>query len=274
MKKFLPFIFIALVVVGLALAGYFFFIKGGQPSATAPRPTPLEPVNTIDVKDRPYVTLAPTVGGKHPQGREVTLTLTATALNSKSVEYELEYQAGSLLQGVFGRIDLAEETLPVSKDLLLGSCSAGGKCSYHEDVTGGTLTLRFRGGDQDFALKGEWNFQNMADREGKFSSRDGKFQLDTGKTGLPSAAIVLIAQTMGLPAAVEGDILSGPYGVFTNNHKLKGPAQLTMRLSEDVTTAKLLGFTGKTWKEYKSQVSDKTLTATVDTLTTFLAVSQ
>ena len=183
------------------------------PPSSTPK-TNNEPVNTVDIKDRPYVTLAPTVGGRHPLGQEVTLTIHSVTLGSTLVEYELEYQAGTLIQGAFGTIDLNKETPPVNKDLLFGSCSTGGKCAYHKDVTGGTLILRFKGGSQNFALKGEWNVQNMSERAGKFSSRDAKFQLEVAKAGLPANSLIVIAQTMGLPKPVEGEIVAGPYRAF------------------------------------------------------------
>ncbi len=271
MKKFLPFL-IAIAV--LILGAIFWFSRNRSAPPSTQKSTSTEPVNTIDVKDRPYVTLVPTVAGKHPPGREVTLTLSSNALNSKTVDYELEYQAGTSIQAAIGTIDLTKDQPPTTKDLLLGSCSAGGKCAYHDNVTGGSLTLRFQGGTTPkFNLKGEWNLQTMADRDGQFSSRDAKFQLDVGKSGLPASAIVIIAQTMGLPQPVTGEILAGPYGIFTNGQKLKGPAELTLRLTQPSSTVKLLGWDGKAWKEYKSSVSDKTLTATIDKLTTFIAIS-
>src|SRR3990167_7164244 len=254
-----------LVLILLSLTGC---TKKPPPSST-PK-TNNEPVNTIDVKDRPYVTLAPTIGGRHPLGQEVTLTIHTVTLGATSVEYELEYQAGTLLQGAFGTIDLTKDQPPVNKDLLFGSCSTGGKCAYHKDVSGGNLTLRFKGGSQNFNLKSEWNLQKMADRQGKFSSRDGKFQLEVGKTGLQNNTFLVMIQTMGLPKSVGGEILAGPYGIFTNNHQLSGTAQLTLRLNQDASSAKLLGWDGQAWKEYKSTLADKTLTATVDKLTTFI----
>jgi hypothetical protein len=258
-----------LILILLSLTGC---TKKPLPSSA---PKTNEPVNTVDIKDRPYVTLAPTVGGRHPLGQEVTLTIHTVTLGATSVEYELEYQAGTLLQGTFGTIDLTKDKPPVSKDLLFGSCSTGGKCAYHKDVSGGSLTLRFKGGSQNFNLKSEWNLQTMSDRQGKFSSRDGKFQLEVGKTGLLNNTFLVMIQTMGLPRppAGGGEILAGPYGIFTNNVKLSGTAQLTLRLNQDASSAKLLGWDGQAWKEYKASLTDKTLTATIDKLTTFIVTS-
>ena len=83
MKKFLPLIIIiAVLLIG---AGLFFVFKPSSGSLK-PTPKPNEPVNTIDVKDRPYITLSPTVAGKHPLGREVTFTLNSTPLASQTLD--------------------------------------------------------------------------------------------------------------------------------------------------------------------------------------------
>lgn len=262
-----------LVVVALLIGGFVLWARPRSSTPSSKGSSFTEPVNQIDLKDRPYVSLAPTLGSRHPQGKEVTLTISRTALDSTAVEYELEYQAGSLIQGVFGRIDFTKDKPPVSKNLLLGSCSAGGKCSYHENVTGGSLTLRWRGGKENFALKGEWNLEQMGERRGKFSSRDAKFQLEVPSAGLPGSALLIIIQTMGLPGEVAGQVVAGPYAVFTLGSKLAGSAQLSLRLNQEASSVQLLGWNGTAWHEYKAQVSGKTLTAAVDRLTTFVAVS-
>ena len=224
------------------------------------------------MSDRPYVTLAPTVA-RHPAGTEVEITIHTVTLGSTEAEYELEYQAGSLLQGVFGSVDFSLDKPPVSKVLLLGTCSAGGKCDYNKDVSGGTLLLRLTGGEQKFAVKGEWTYQLMSERDGKFSARDSKFRVDVGEKGLSANTYVIVMQPMGLPEPVEGEIIGGPYYISAGEKASIKSAELTLRLSQEVETATLLGWTGKSWKEYDSAVEDKTLTAEIDSFTTFVAIS-
>ncbi len=270
-----PVILIGLVIVLIIFGvGIFLLVKSVlTPKSTTP-PKALEAVNTVPVENRPYVTLSPTSQGKHPQGTEVEITVHNTTLASTKAEYELEYQAGTLLQGAFGSLDFTKEAPPVSKVLLLGTCSAGGKCDYNKDVTGGTLLVRLSGGEQKFAVKGEWSYQLMSEREGKFASRDSKFRVDVGTKGLPAGSWVVLIQTMGLPQAVpdKSPVVAGPYFVSAGTDQIKS-AELEWRLSEDNAAVKLLGWTGSSWKEYKSAFKDKTLTATIDKLGTFVVVS-
>lgn len=269
MKKYLPYIIIALIVIA-AGTGIFFFIKSQSPKPKAGLKPP-EAINTVPVTDRPYVTLAPTSAGKHPLGTEVAVTVHNTTLGATKAEYELEYQSGSLLQGAFGSLDLTMEKPPVTKVLLLGTCSAGGKCDYNKEVTGGTLLLRLTG-QQKFAVKGEWSYQLMSERGGKFSSRDSKFRLDIGPKGLPASTYVILMQPMGLPAPVAGTLIAGPYHAASGEAASPKSIELSLRLTDPPAPVKLLGWAGNSWKEYKSTVADSTLTATVDRLTTFVVV--
>lgn len=232
---------------------------------TAPR---VEPVNQLPIKERPFTSIIP-----RADGREVMIVV--DHLNSASeVEYELEYQAGKLLQGAFGKIDFSKEEAPVQRNILLGSCSAGGKCSYHEDVNGGTLLLRYLDGEV-VALKGEWNFQLMSQQQGRFTSRDAKFTFDVGKNGLSARTFVIVAQTMGLPGPVDGEIIGGPYivtlpkGIYPRTKEIS----LTMHTNTTDPNLKLLGWTEAGWIEYEVKQSGKTLEASVDQPTTFVAIT-
>ena len=273
MKKYLPVIIIVVVILIVGGIAAFFLLSSNK-SQPESRKKITEPVNIVPVSDRPYTTLSPTSKGKHPAGTEVEITVHNPTLGATEAEYELEYQAGSLLQGAFGSIDFTIDKPPASKVILLGTCSAGGKCDYNKDVSGGTLLLRLSGGEQTFAVKGEWTYQLMSKREGRFSSRDSKFRVDVGKKGLPASTYVIVIQTMGLPAPVEGALIGGPYHITAGENKSIKTAELTLRLSEDVEAATLLGWTGSSWKQYQSTVTDKTLTATIDRLTTFVAISE
>jgi hypothetical protein len=109
-----------------------------------------EPINVISQSDRPYIQLIPM-----SSGRNITISMIELKKPATSVEYELEYQAGELLQGAFGSIELG--SLPANKDILFGSCSAGGACTYHTDVRGGTLLTKYSG-PENYALKQEWKY--------------------------------------------------------------------------------------------------------------------
>jgi hypothetical protein len=263
-KKYL----ILLALSSLTLAGCGGKKTAEKPAASA-KPAPInEPVNVIDLKERPFVQLSP-----RADGREIKVTLNDLKKDATSLEYELEYQAGTTLQGAFGSIDLTKDKPPTSKEVLLGSCSAGGKCTYNEGVTGGSITLKFRG-PQNYVLKDEWRFQDAKKAKGEFSSQDAKFQVKAGKT-LDASGFVITMQTSGLPKAIDGTVLSGPYGIFVSKEPAaNSKLQISMRLSEDTKTAKIYGWQENNWVAFDTKVADKTATATVPLLPVYIAVSQ
>jgi hypothetical protein len=239
-----------------------------KPAVSQPQ-TPVrkvEQINKLPLQDRPYVTLTP-----RSDGREVTLRLD-NVKDADRVEYELEYQAGSTIQGVFGTIDLAKEKLPVSKKLLFGSCSRG-KCRYDENVSGGSLTLRLEGGKETFVLKTDFNLQQMADQKGVFTTKDARAVLDVGSRGLPASTYLVTASTMGLPAPVESEVIAGPYAFLTAATLKLSQAKLTVKSKADLSQAKLLRWSGREWKKLKAEVSEGKISAPVSSLGTFVLVN-
>lgn len=238
---------------------------GKKQTPVVTRPKIEEPVNTVPIEERVYTTLGILKDGQKPLGKELNLTV-VDAKGAETIEYSLEYQAGTSVQGGVGTIFSNKEKAPYEVSILLGSCSAGGACSYHEGIKGGTLLLRFRGSPVG-NLKGEWSYY-APNNDGKYSSRDGKFQLDASdlKNGY-----TVISQTMGLPRATNGEILAGPYHM-DSTAKIKMDTSLTMRLNDETDKVKLLFWDGKSYKTIASKVDGKTLTATINSLGTYLAV--
>lgn len=245
----------SLLILGALIPMSAFILSGcfnrKKQNADAPAPSPIiqEKFNTIDITQRPYLTLVPT-----NNGRSVTLTLHKMGKAANKGEFEVEYQSGSLLQGFGGRLNI--EKLPDVQEYLLGSCSAGGKCSYSENVTGGALTLRFTA-DEKFALKNEWSFLENKEKSDTLTSRDAKFTLQ-GK-GVASVSHWTVLQTPGYPAAVEKP-LSLPYAVGALKAP-KGDLKVSIRLSEEATAATIMAWDGKAWKPLKTTVADKVASA-------------
>jgi len=254
----------------LLLTLYFllfsFFLSGclvKKVEKTAERPKIQETVNTVPVDKRPYSVLSFSDSGRFPVGRELKLEI-SDSKNATSIEYELEYQAGTLVQAGIGSINPKGEKLPLTRNILLGSCSAGGACSYNEDVKGGTLVLRFKGSDIG-SLKGEWNFYEPKN-DGKLASRDAKFQIEAPKL---KNSYVLISQTFGLPKQVGGEVISGPYHLETTADKT-GDMQLMMRLNEESASAVLWMWDGKELQKIPVEISGRNLTATISASGTYL----
>ncbi len=220
-----------------------------------------EPVNIIDVKERPYLYITPSSDNHY-----ISIKVADVKKEASNLDYELEYQSGSLLQGVFGSMDLNK--LPATTKQLLGSCSAGGACTYHTDVTGGYITTRFQG-NQAYALKSEWKYIENKEKETQLSSRDAKFQLSSDE--LSKVRLAIITNSPGYPEKLSGKLVSEVYALQTST-KLTGKGTLSIRTKETGDLA-ILGWNGQKWQEYKGKVEDKTVTAEVDLLELYLVVN-
>lgn len=263
-KKQIIVLAIIVGVIGLAIGGWLIWGKSKKTVDAQPTPTEkkriTEPVNVIEVAKRPYFRIEPLA-----DGRNIRLKVLHLNQPAASVDYELEYQSGSLLQGAYGLLDLA--TLPVSKEILLGSCSAGGACTYHTDVKGGTILTRFSGEDQNYALKSDWRFWENTSAEKMVSSRDAKFTLES--PSIAKQRYLIITNSPGYPSGVEGKVISEIYA-FAAPTTLTGEATLTIRANEENSQAEILGYDGQKWQNFSSTVNGKEVTATVSLMDLYL----
>lgn len=207
-------------------------------------------VNKEPVENRPFVRLLP-----RQDGKAIDFILIEDKKKAQDLEYEIEYNAGSLVQGAFGAID-SLSSLPVRKEILLGSCSTGGKCTYNKDVTGGNLTLRF--GAPDYTLKSEWSYKEGALKEKIFTSRDAKFTLDVSRAK-NSSNYILVHQAPGYPGALDGTVIAGPY-IVSPPESITGTVTASIRLPVDATDGTLMAWDGKAWSDWKGKISDKVIT--------------
>lgn len=240
----------------LVLDGGFFFLKkdkaNNETEVTKKKKLSL-PTNTISLEERPYVAIKPL-----SDGRNVEIEIYSLMKEADIMEYELEYQAGTLLQGAFGEINLAD--LPEKAKILFGSCSAGGACTFHEDVKGGSLLTRYVGGAEPYALKSDWKYIDNASRETAFSSKDAKFQVDG--TSLAKQRFIVIFNTPGYPKEIPGMAVSEIYSLETSG-SMTGEAELTIRANEE-GELKIAAWDGKEWMTYEGEVDGKMITAEVD----------
>lgn len=262
-KKVLPAV---IGIVLLVLVGGVFAVKNLNTTQTPTEETVLkkrkisEPVNVIELSQRPFIMVQP-----NSDGRNLTIVVDNLKKDASELDYELEYKSGSLQQGVFGSLSLA--TVPASVKQLMGSCSAGGACTYHEDVTGGSLVTRFMG-TENYALKTEWRYIDNAQKETQMGSTDAKFQLESEALGKVKLAI--IGDASGLPEEVEGTVVSAPYYLSTIP-AVSGTAQLTLRASEE-GDLKIMGWNGTEWTEFTGTVDGKSITAQVELMQAYVVV--
>lgn len=215
---------IVISLIGLiGLISLIVIKKNSTPTPTVEEEIVL-PINAIPVEERPFVTLTP-----DQSGRNLTLSLDNTAVK-EIVEYELVYQSGDKQEGAFGRLDLTRETLPVEKEILLGSQSGGGKITYHEGVTGGSLTFTYG----ETKLKEQFNFLRFDPADPVLTSPDGRFAISLTKTALVNDSVVVIMKTFGLPAVVglpaeSAKLLAGPY-TYQPSAAPKGAVSIEFKL--------------------------------------------
>ncbi|NCN87456.1 MAG: hypothetical protein GW941_01020 [Candidatus Pacebacteria bacterium] len=250
-KKIVPILIIALVLlVGGGIA--FSMMSNSKPTEeteTKKKKTVLEPKNIIELAMRPYVKLYPVSGGNH-----LNLEIVEVPKEASEVEYELEYQSGTLLQGFQEVLQL--DNLPASTQKLLGSQSAGGAITYHEDIKGGSLQLRFIG-PENYVLKQDWKYFENVDKETEFSSKDAKFQIES--EDLAINRLLLIYNTPGVPAGLEKELASDAYSI-TSSSPIDGIGTVIIR-ANDEGELMMMGYDGSSWVELDSTVEGKVVTA-------------
>ena len=273
MKKILFFILIA-ILLAAGFFGWKFLFKPASKEEEKPAPKPkVENINQLALEQRPYIIVEPKSKTRPSDlGHWLTVTIDRTEAYER-VEYDVEYQTGSLIQGFMHSIDFSKEPTPVSKEGFFGSESKG-KYKYDEDVTTGNILFKFFKDSTSYdALKTYFNLQNMAEEDGLFISNDGKASLQVGVKDISSTTFVVIASTLGLPEEVEGQVLSEPYGFYAHKSFNLKNSTLTIKSKEELTKAKILGWDGKEWFEYETEIKADSASALVESLGTFVLVS-
>ncbi len=236
------------------------FIKMRKGSQTQPTPTEevaLDlPINTIPLGERPFILLSPDT-----TGRSLNLTVDGAPLEGE-LEYELVYNSVEKQEGVFGRLELGSEPQPITKALLLGSKSGGGKVTYHEGVTGGSLTVTYG----NTRLKESWNFLSFDPADPTLNSVDGRFHLTLDKSALKKDTKITTMKTFGYPKnglSSDVKIIAGPYS-YATGVAIKGNASVELKLpAGEHVNPTLFEWDGKTWKKVVAKLGEDSLTATV-----------
>ena len=173
------------------------------------------------------------------------------------MEYEMIYNASGKQEGALGSIYLGTEKQPIIKSILLGSKSGGGKVTYHEGVTGGSITLTYG----STRLKESWNYLKFDPEDPSFSSTDGKFNMTLTKTSLKKDSVIITMKTFGYPK-LDGKVVAGPYGYFAQT-PIKGTATVELKLpAGEHVNPTIYEWSGTAWKKLATKLTDDTVTAT------------
>lgn len=261
-KKLIPIIIGVLVLVGIGV-GVFAYTQMSGSNEETPQNTKKKvtaPVNVIPVAERPFMQIIPTTD------RKITIVVDSLKKPATSVEYEVEYQTGTLLQGFSETLDLG--TLPAERSTLLGSCSAGGACTFHEDVQGGNITSTFDG-PEVYALKSDWRYFDNKAKSNAFSSRDAKFQISS--PSLATQRYVVVFNSPGYPGELPSALNSDLYAL-AGSSPLTGQAQLKIR-SNGEGNLTIVGWDGNEWQTFETTTDGPVATATVDLLPLYAVVT-
>lgn len=247
-----------LIFIGIiGLIGLIWLIWRNLPGKTPP---PVDntvidlPINTIPLSDRPFITLSP-----DSSGRSLNIQLSG-APEEGELEYEMIYNASGKQEGALGSIFLSNEKQPIIKSILLGSKSGGGKVTYHEGVTGGSITVTYG----ETRLKESWSYLHFDPSDPVISSTDAKFLVTLTKTALKADSVIIVMKTFGYPKAglpAEPKVVAGPYGYFTQT-PIKGSATVELKLpAGEHVNPTIFEWDGTTWKKLVTKLSADNVSA-------------
>jgi hypothetical protein len=265
-KKTKIIIAISVLVTLLIASGVFFFLranrKKNETEDTVVKQKVTPKTNLIPVSERPFIKLEPTA-----DGRNVVISIVEIKKPADSLNYEMEYQTGSMLQGFQGF--LALDDFPVSDKKLFGSQSAGGAITYHEDIKGGSLLAEFMG-QEDYAVKSNWRYFTNSDNQSEFSSQDTKFTI--ANDNLARYSYLIIFNSPGYPSELDGEIVSDIYTVSAEKTLKDISSEFNITFNTKEEQAQIMGFDGKEWQSIDGQYADGALTASSAFMEAYLLV--
>lgn len=259
---------IILPIIALVIIGAIFLLNKNKDTGKVAEPTSTKkkvqsPVNVIAVAERPYLRLEPSADGRY-----ITIVIEEVKKSATELDYEMEYQTGSMLQGFGGLIKL--DKVPVSEKKLFGSQSAGGAITYHEDIKGGNLLAQFTG-TENYAVKSAWRYFTNSDKATTFTSQDTKFSISN--QGLNKYSYVVIYNSPGYPGEIEGELLSDPYTVAAEKSMklLSSNFEASIRSSED---GQMMGYDGSKWQEMDSVYANGVVKASGPFMDVYLLIKR
>lgn len=236
MKKFLP---IILLVIGLVVVGVaFFFVRRARQGGDEEIDDESALIE-VSLEKRPVASLTPSEDGHYIFMRIIKLMVEG----AETLDYELLYkvQDGGT-QGVPGTIKLKGQS-EIERELLLGSESSG-KYRYDEGVEQGTLTLRFRNERGKLMAKFSTDF-HLQSQTSDLSTVDGTFEAT--RVNKIKGGYYISMETFGYPGKFGGNIVGGPYGVFSSSDSSE-PLK--------INAANVHHFSNDKWEKLSDSTSD------------------
>jgi hypothetical protein len=144
-------------IVLIILVGFIIFRMVGASSGSeevVPTPTPTPVYKEVDESVKAELSL-------RPNGRFVDLTITGMDGRFSAIEYEVSYQTDKGPKGALSGarpLPLKSGQDTFEKEVELGTCSTGGKCTYDTGVRNFKLAVKFHTEDDEvFILKKEFD---------------------------------------------------------------------------------------------------------------------
>ena len=238
MKKFVPALIIIIVLL-LIVVGVMSFKKSSDSSSVESQESAGARlvINQLDQNKRPF-----TIISGHSTGKLLALYLENTSA-VKGATIDLEYLSGDLLKGARSTLE-APINDPYTKAFLLGSCSAGGKCSFDKELISGSLKLKLSiSGETDIhVLKADYSFV-----EGETTTTDGRVTYTPA--GKPVGEMLL--NTVGLPDQLEGNLELYPIAITS----IKGQLEIRKK-----GIAKAMLYTSSGYQELDAIITEDTVT--------------
>ncbi len=225
----------------------------------------------IETADLPFVKLI-------PRSDRHRLDIGIYNIKAPRVDYQILYTAvikgNSVERGAGGRdIKLTGNELVRNGDkaVVFGSESSG-KFKYDEGVENGSIEITYRNasGKSTGRAQTDWHLQDSKETN-EFTSHDSKFKfVPSGKT----KGIYLTMHTLGLPMALDGKVISGPY-LISSSESVKQSGAISFKLDGTQNTKlEMYDESSKSWKEIASSQSGNTLTASISSLSVFAVVAK
>lgn len=197
-KKFIPIIIAAVLIIAIIIIAIVALNKKKQQSQQQQAPESRLLINELELEKRPFIAMIP-----HSSGRLLSLYIDHIPADAKTSSLDIEYLAGNLLKGGRVSLDLPVQT-PYIQAFLLGSCSAGGKCSFDTDLTAGTLKHRLEFEGETHILKSNYVFINGQE----VSTSDAKASFAPANTKQTN---LIMIDSQGIPQALPQEAASAPF---------------------------------------------------------------